>query len=237
MALIISQFYRRSGIAKQPSRLYSLCSIALLSALTIATTQSLADTQQLVKEGIAEYKAGHLDKAVPLLVQALKEDRQQRSGALLFRSSVEANGARRPGSQRTDMAAKFCPPAVLQSLAAQAIADHTNGKSVQQKPQPAPVGLPSFASLSSGFMGMFNNKNSDSAVKTSSSGSAPAPSPCADPFVSMRKSFKSAGNWFRKAEPPSADQVRRWLRRFRWGRWYRWSIRAVILNGAVIQVE
>ena len=175
MTLEISQLHRPSGIAAAPhssvflsttfapvflsarvAHVFLSATVALVTALTFTTTRCFADSQQLVNEGVAQYKAGHLDKAVPLLVQALKEDGSNGPAHYYLGRALKQMGQDDQALKQLDMAAKFCPPAVLQSLAAQAIADHAkNGQNVQQKPESGPFGMPSFASISSGFMGLF----------------------------------------------------------------------------------
>jgi hypothetical protein len=97
----------------------------------VAATSAFADANALVDQAVSEYQAGKIDRAVPLLLQALKEDDKNGKAHYYLSCALRQLGQKEEAASQLEMAVKLCPEGMLQSLAKQVI---TNPNAVLDKP-------------------------------------------------------------------------------------------------------
>jgi tetratricopeptide (TPR) repeat protein len=100
-----------------------LCLAAVLLVGTCVPPQAGAydPNDKLLKEALQLYNAGHVDRAIPLFLQDLKDNPNNGTAHYYLGMALKEHGADANAISELEMAAKLLPPGVTQSLAKKAL--------------------------------------------------------------------------------------------------------------------
>ncbi len=113
-------------------------SALLLVGLSIPPQAGALDpNDKLLKQALQLYNQGHVDRAIPLFLQDLKDNPNNGTAHYYLGMALKEQGADANAINELELAAKFLPAGVTQSLAKKAL---RGGFEEDPLPEPVPLG-------------------------------------------------------------------------------------------------
>ncbi|HEY9777066.1 MAG TPA: tetratricopeptide repeat protein [Planktothrix sp.] len=183
-------------------RLHRLLSGSIALSLSLTAGAAFASTdsqqQQMLNDAIQAYNTGHSDRAVELLTQVVKESQDNGTAHYYLGQALKKMGQSESAATQLELAAKICPPALLQSLAKQAL-DAADGKPSNQTP--GPFGMPNlFGGFASGMMQFLpgDKKHSGTGTQLEKQDDSAFDLFHPDIFTPLKDSLKRGKQWVRE---------------------------------------
>jgi hypothetical protein len=185
-------------------RSFNRFTAALLFAASTSVLVACAADKDLVDRAVKEYEAGNMERAIPLLIQAVKEDDGNGKAHYYLGLAEKRLGKSADAIKQLEGAIKLCPTPMLQALVKEALSNGAAPPAQQQGQQHSNDPFGWLSNIGSNVSGMFGGAQKPAAGNSADGSQWPWFRP-PDLMAPVRDLVKNTRQWIKSNGPAKSN--------------------------------